>query len=108
MNINKNSDQISGMEIQRDRMAKTVRVTQTTYLKKVLARFGMTSCASAPTPMVVGSQLQAEVIDKVTPQAVHEYQSMIGSIMYPMIQTRPDIGQGYRFESTDPDVDGGG
>lgn len=41
--------------------------------------------------MVVGSQLQAEVIDKATPQAVHEYQSMIGSIMYPMVQTRPDI-----------------
>ena len=80
-----------GMEIQRDRAKRTVRVTQTTYLKKVLARFNMTNCTIVPTPMVVGTQLQEELIDKAKPDVVREYQSMIGSIMYPMIQTRPDI-----------------
>ena len=80
-----------GMEIQRNRARRTVRVTQTSYLKKVLARFNMSNCASAPTPMVLGTQLQEELVDKASPEVVHEYQSMVGSIMYPMIQTRPDI-----------------
>ncbi len=80
-----------GMEIQRDRHAKTVRVTQITYLKKVLARFNMANCAPAPTPMVLGTQLQEELVDQARPDVVKEYQSMVGSIMYPMIQTRPDI-----------------
>ena len=80
-----------GMEIQRDRTKRTVRVTQTTYLRKVLDRFNMANCAPVPTPMVMGTQLEAEVIDKAKPDVVQEYQSMVGSIMYAMIQTRPDI-----------------
>ena len=80
-----------GMEIQRNRLNRTVRITQANYLKKVLARFGMTKCASTPTPMVAGTQLQEEVVDKATPADTREYQSMVGSLMYPMIQTRPDI-----------------
>ena len=80
-----------GMEIQRNRLRRTVRVTQTAYLRKVLSRFGMTACASAPTPMVAGTQLEEEVVDKATTAVTREYQSMVGSLMYPMIQTRPDI-----------------
>ena len=80
-----------GMEIVRNREARTVRVTQTTYLKKVLTRFGMSNCATAPTPMVINTQMQAELVDKARPEVTQEYQSMIGSMMYPMIQTRPDI-----------------
>ena len=44
----------------------------------------MTNCALAPTPMVVGTQL-------AKPDVIHEYQSMIGSLMYSMVQTCPDI-----------------
>lgn len=80
-----------GIEIRRNRRNRTVRITQTAYLKKVLARFGMTKCASAPTPMVAGTQLEEELVDQATPAVIKEYQSMVGSLMYPMIQTRPDI-----------------
>lgn len=79
------------MEIQRDRTKRTVRITQTTYLKKVLARFNMTNSTPVPTPMVVGTQLEEESVDQATPDAVREYQSMVGSMMYSMVQTRPDI-----------------
>lgn len=51
----------------------------------------MSNCASAPTPMVLGTQLQEELVDKASPEVIQEYQSMVRSIMYPMIQTRPDI-----------------
>ena len=80
-----------GMEIRRCRTTRTVRITQTAYLKKVLSRFGMAKCASAPTPMVVGNQLQEELVDQAPPDVVRLYQSMVGSVMYAMIQTRPDI-----------------
>lgn len=76
-----------GMEIQSNRAKRTVRITQTTYLKKVLARFGLTNCTPVATPMVVGTQLQEELVIQTKPEVVREYQSMIGSIMYPMIQT---------------------
>lgn len=80
-----------GMEIQRCRTTRTVRITQTAYLKKVLSRFGMAKCAPAPTPMVVGTQLQEELVDQAPSDVVQLYQSMVGSVMYAMIQTRPDI-----------------
>ena len=54
-------------------MARTIRVTQTTYLKKVLARFEMTSYILVLISMVVESQLQAEVINKVTSQSIYKY-----------------------------------
>ena len=80
-----------GMEIQRCRTTRTVRIAQTAYLKKVLSRFGMAKCAPAPTPMLVGTQLQEELVGQVPPDVVQLYQSMVGSVMYAMIQTRPNI-----------------
>ena len=80
-----------GMEIQRCRTTRTVRITQEPYLKKVLNRFGMANCASAPTPMVAGTQLKEELVDQAPPDVIRLYQSMVGSVMYAMIQTRPDI-----------------
>ena len=41
--------------------------------------------------MVANIQLQEELVDKAKPEVIREYQSMVGSLMYPMIQTRPDI-----------------
>lgn len=61
------------MEIQRNRKERTVRITQTTYLKKVLSRFNMTDYASTPTPMIVGTQLQEELVDKAKPEVIQEY-----------------------------------
>ena len=80
-----------GMKIQRDRMTRIVRITQTTYLKKVLARFKMTLYVLTSTPIIIRSQLQVEVINKITSQVIHEYQSIIESVIYSIIQTRPDI-----------------
>ena len=79
------------MEIQRNRVKRSVRITQSTYLKKVLARFNMANSAPVPTPMVVGTQLEEESVDQAISDVVREYQSMMGSMMYAMIQTRSDI-----------------
>ena len=41
------------MEIQRDRIKRTVRITQTTYLKKILARFNMSNYIATLTLIIV-------------------------------------------------------
>ena len=79
------------MEIQRMRSERTVRITQQAYLKKVLTRFGMATCTPVLTPMLPGTQLQEELVDQAPSDIVRLYQSMVGSVMYAMIQTRPDI-----------------
>jgi len=42
------------MEIKRDRVNRTVKITQSAYLKKVLARFNMAIYATSPTLIVLG------------------------------------------------------
>ena len=80
-----------GMEVSRDRANKQLTIVQTKYITKVLTRFGMGDCASAPTPMVAGTKLRKETILTASEDQRLLYQSMIGSLMYAMIETRPDI-----------------
>lgn len=80
-----------GMEVDVD-VGKTITIRQTTYLTKVLGRFGMLDCRPSSVPMdpgVAGFLLPSDQIaDKAT---VTWYQSAIGSLMWPAVHTRPDI-----------------
>ncbi len=80
-----------GIEIVRDRLNRTVRITQTTYLKKILSRFRIAFCVSALTSIAANTQLQEESINQAKSNVVKDYQSIVGSIIYVIIQTRPDI-----------------
>jgi len=79
-----------GMEIIRNGDNRTVRITQTAYMRKVLDRFDMSLCTTVKTPML-DNDLHKEEVDQANEASTREYQSMIGLMMYPMIQTRPDI-----------------
>lgn len=61
------------MEIWRDRIKRIVRITQSTHLRKVLVRFSMANCATAPTPMILSTQLQQEHVDEVNPEVIRMY-----------------------------------
>jgi len=50
------------MEIKRDRVNRTVRITQSAYIKKVLARFDMAIYSTSPNLIVPGLQLRKEII----------------------------------------------
>jgi len=67
------------------------RNSESAYLKKVLARFDMATYATSPTPIVPGLQLRKETILQANKAEVKHYQSIIGSLIYPIVQTRPDI-----------------
>ena len=81
-----------GMEIRRDRSRKTLTLLQTTYLETVLKKFGMEDCASVATSMeasVPNSVLSStEQADEAT---IYWYGASVGSLMYAMVTTRPDI-----------------
>ena len=76
-----------GFEIERDLKAGTLRLCQRKYSEKILARFEMSSANGCSTPMETGIDLNAES------EAVTDvpYRQAIGSLMYLMVGTRPDI-----------------
>ena len=79
-----------GVQVSRDRYNRTLTMTQTTYLTKVLGDHGMLDCNSIKTPMETGINLVPSTI-QATEDDTKAYQSAIGSLMYAMTATRPDI-----------------
>lgn len=65
-------------------------IDQTAYLNKVLQRFGMTNAKYAATPLPEGYHplLSTDTVDTTLRT---QYQQIIGSLMYIMLGTRPDI-----------------
>jgi hypothetical protein len=79
-----------GIQVKRDRKLQQIHIDQSTYIKAILKRFEMHNSKPAETPIATGTKLvQARVDDiLVDPK---RYQSMVGSLMYLMVCTRPDI-----------------
>jgi hypothetical protein len=89
---------ILGIQVTRDRKARTITINQTAYIRNVLARFGMSGCTPVSTPFAVGTCLTHSQ-SPTTPEerAAYaessngiEYLEGIGSALY-ITQTRPDI-----------------
>jgi Reverse transcriptase (RNA-dependent DNA polymerase) len=69
---------------------KDIHLDQCNYLDKVLERFSMTNAKSAPTPLPLNWVPQLNK-GKVSPELLRQYQSIIGSLLYLMIGTCPDL-----------------
>jgi hypothetical protein len=86
---------VVGMRVLRDRKNKSITLDQSAYIGNVLKRFNMTDCNPAPTP----SHSSVKLILSMAPsndQEIKEmrdvpYRSAVGSVMYAMVCTRPDI-----------------
>ena len=63
---------------------------QTAYLEKVLQRFGLTDAKATATPLPEGYQPVPNDVP-VNPSVRSKYQQVIGSLLYIMLGTRPDI-----------------
>ena len=81
--------QFLGLEVLQDSPNKLC-LYQSRFIATVLKRFKMTDCNGVQTPMEPGLRLlpSAET-DELVDQG--EYQSLIGSLMYLVVGTRPDI-----------------
>ena len=86
---------VLGIQIQRDRQARTLSIGQHEYIKQVLDRFGMLDSKPVATPLATGTQLLKSDCPTTDEQrqamSSVPYQSAIGAIMYAMLGTRPDI-----------------
>ena len=81
-----------GMEISRDRQARTLTVTQRRHTRGILQRAGMTGCAASTTPVAAGTQLcLPEEGYKATAAETLRYQRALGELNYLVSWTRPDI-----------------
>src|SRR5258707_2720659 len=80
------------MRICRDHSKKHIQVDQSGYIRTILDRFGMADVNPHPTPLPAAADVH---LIKNTAQAtqaeIKHFQSLIGSLLYVQIGTRPDI-----------------
>jgi hypothetical protein len=81
-----------GVKIERE--SSTVKLTQTSYVKSVLDRFGMLDCKPAQTPMSDPVSLiirQPRTEAEISQIKNVPFREAIGSVFYLAVRTRPDI-----------------
>ncbi|KAM1603271.1 hypothetical protein ACFX1Z_029893 [Malus domestica] len=86
---------VLGIKLYRDRSRKLIGLSQSMYIDKVLSRFQMEQSKKGFLPVGHGIHLSKSMEPK-TPEEIRQmsyipYASAIGSLMYAMICTRPDI-----------------
>ena len=88
---------ILGMKIRRERKERQIYLSQRSYLEKVISRFGMESAKPVSTPLAGHFRLSAVMSPSSEKEKMHmarvPYASVVGSLMYDMVCTHPDIAQ---------------
>lgn len=85
---------IVGIEIIRDRANRKIMLTQRQYIKDILKRFNMSDCKEISTPLNVSMKLcklGSAVSNTTEDKTKGPYLEAVGSIIYAMIATRPDL-----------------
>ena len=86
---------VLGIEIHRDRSKGVLGLSQKTYLEKILAKYNMHACNPTPAPIVKGDkygkfQCPKNQYERERMKAV-PYASVVGSLQYAQVCTRPDL-----------------
>lgn len=91
------ANKILGMQIHRDRNNRKIWLSQKNYLKKILRRFNMQDCKPIFTPLPINFKLSSGMSPSSEEGRIEmsrvPYASAVGSLMFAMICTRPDIAQ---------------
>uniref|UniRef100_A0A2N9EIG2 CCHC-type domain-containing protein n=1 Tax=Fagus sylvatica TaxID=28930 RepID=A0A2N9EIG2_FAGSY len=86
---------VLGIIISRDRDSKLIYLDQENYLEKVLKRFKMEDCKPLSTPVSKGTILNKSMCPtnktELEEMIAVPYAQAVGSLMYAMTSTRPDI-----------------
>ena len=78
---------IVGIRVSRNREQKRIYLDQEAYCDRILEKFGMAQCNSAKTPLTDRLLKDPSVKQKND----FPYRALVGSLMYLMVGTRPDI-----------------
>jgi len=86
---------VLGIKILRDRSQGILRLSQESYIDKVLDRFGMKDSKPGDIPIAKGDKFSLKQcpnndLEKTEMQKI-PYASAVGSLMYAQVSTRPDI-----------------
>src|SRR5947208_6893203 len=81
--------QFLGIQIFRNRATRTIQICQSTYIRKILTKFGMDKCNEISTPMEQTVLRSNNSTSSLEDQ--HYYQSVVGSVMHAMLGTRVDL-----------------
>ena len=91
------------MRIIRDKANGTLKLSQSEYVKKVLSRFNMNEAKPVNTPLCSHFKLSKGQSLKTKEERDHmnkvPYASTVGSLMYVMVCTRPNIAHVVRVVS---------
>lgn len=79
-----------GLEVNREGDTGAISLGQQNYIDEMLREYGMTECRKVSTPLDPGFKIECCNQDCKRVD-VTRYQSMIGSLMYLAVMTRPDI-----------------
>nr|KYP64459.1 Retrovirus-related Pol polyprotein from transposon TNT 1-94 [Cajanus cajan] len=86
---------ILGMEIWRDGNAGLLYVSQKKYIEKLLQSFLMENCKPVSTPLATHFKLDVRTLPSTDEEKEYmntfPYSSVVGSLMYAMVCTRPDL-----------------
>lgn len=81
-----------GVRITRNRPQRYLLLSQEAYNQRCLEELGVDDLKPAATPLATGSLVLATPNqDQATAEAIYNYQSGVGRLMYSMTQTRPDL-----------------
>ncbi len=67
-----------------------IALSQSSYIDKILKRFGMFDCSPVTTPTEHGKILSINTAES-KPDDTKRYQQLIGSLIYAVMGTRPDL-----------------
>ena len=69
----------------------SVIMSQKQYVEKILSKFNMADCKPKPIPCVSGAEKESENVDSPLLDDPKLYRAIVGSLIYVMTGTRPDI-----------------
>ena len=79
-----------GLEVNRDRNKRMISLNQHGYVKKLSEKYGLQNCKPTHSPADANSKLHMmDEDEEFVPR--HPYREIVGSLMYAMVCTRPDI-----------------
>ncbi|RVX19207.1 Retrovirus-related Pol polyprotein from transposon TNT 1-94 [Vitis vinifera] len=86
---------VLGIKILRDRANGVLKLSQRAYIERILKRFNMHNCKSSKAPIVKGDKFSKAQCpqndDEREEMKTIPYSSVVGSLMYAQVCTRPDI-----------------
>ncbi|KAL0360855.1 UNVERIFIED_CONTAM: Retrovirus-related Pol polyprotein from transposon TNT 1-94 [Sesamum radiatum] len=90
-----NAKKILGMSIERERKSSTIFLNQISYVKNILKKFSMENAKPTSAALAAHFQLCKDQSPKIELEKEKmkkvPYSNAIGSVMYLMVSTRPDI-----------------